>query len=156
METEEKEIIFTIIKNLIEAGMQVTSSRRTFKESLERKCDKQVKFLEDFWEIHKKKFKEMGFENLEIGEMHHPLSMAFNTIYLALHWEEERDKIENGQRTQFFIDGNHTTGPVSYKTLSKTSKLSEYSVKNILESLVKDGFLKRSFYYNSSHYFYWI
>ena len=167
MKESEEKVLITVLKNMIESGKHEQKKIDDYTISKNKELDAKWKFLDEFWQKHKKEFIENGFEDCKPYDecnyfeiKYHPLSMAYNELQGEGYWlnacECKENRIQSGREKMYLIDGHDTTGPVSYKDLSSASGISSHSIKNLIEKLEKENIIKRSMLNNIAPYYYWM
>ncbi len=157
MMKKEQDILITVIKNLIEAGIEYEIMFKEKNKHALESCRRKYDFLNRFWNEHKKEFIDAGFEEDDEGHDYypykHPLHNAYNIV--SIEKNSIMKDLKEIQKT-YVVCGVSTTGDLSYDQLSKCSGLSVYSVKNLIKKLEFENIIGKVMLDGLSCYNYYI
>lgn len=139
MKTEE-EILIEALRCIIDYGKNESMKREEDHKELLKKCEKKRKFLDSFYENHKKEFDENGFEyNEKYNDWtEHPLFGPYNSLNCEIAHSKQFGDQKYKQYKIYFIFEKWTTGSLTISSLASASGLTKFTVKNILKKLCEN------------------
>lgn len=144
----------------VEEGIEKDKIREIAIYEMKESVEKRYRFLDEFYEKHRVELTENGFP---FGKHHlgwdHPLSICYNNLIIEMSIFD-KDCVDNGcvDRTfgaLFFVDGKHSTGPLTFLEISEAIKCDIKLIKPRIEELIKEdkiGRMRNKF----TWYSYWV